>query len=578
MPSAFGHYYHLDKIGHHLIRGGMGSGDHNIEQERGSRWWDNQNLVGGLLAVLAVLVRLVYLADSSGDPSFMQPLVDSRTYHDLAAGLAHDGVFTEQFLWQAVFYPFFLAGVYTVFGVSVPAAIIVQVLLGGATCYLTHRLALQMFGRGPALVAGLICALSGPLIFFETRLLATGWTAFLTVTLALILVRADRNPVPRICFALGLTGAVAILTRPTFVPIVIVVLVWLAWVARRRGLPLKGVARSAGAALAGVLLVLGPVAMVLEAKTGHTGIVPPSGGINLFIGNNGDFDSTINIRPGFPWEELLAEPSRNGYAPDPWSGQPYFIDKVMAFGREKPGGQLGLWGRKTLQLISSRELPRTLDIYLHRQWSGILGALVFKLGAWGFPWGVVFPLAVVGLAGSFRKIPVPFLILLGMFGASVVLVFISARYRAPLIPLMAVLAGQGLMSITQGARQGEGVIRTSLLLVFCVLAIALPGSFAQETVDLEPEMYFGVGHNYYRQEDWPAAVENLRKSVALDPWAPAPRNFLGISLVRMGRIEAACAQLDTAVILKPDYGEAVRNLERCRRMEDDPSKATADKP
>ncbi len=555
----------------------MGSGDGNANGG-GSRWWDNQVIVGALIGGLAVAVRLVYLADSSHDPSFMQPLVDSRTYHELAAGLARDGVFTEQFLWQAVFYPFFLAGAYAVFGVSIPAAIVVQVLLGGATCYLTHRLALRMFGRSQALVAGLICALSGPLIFFETRLLATGWTAFLTVALALLLIRIDRNPAPRICFGLGLTGAVAILTRPTFVPIVVVVLVWLAWVSGKRERSWKSIAGNVGPALAGVLLVLGPVGVVLNVGTGHPGIVPPSGGINLFIGNNGDFDKTINIRPGFPWEDLLAEPRRNGYAPDPWSGQAYFIDKVMAFSRENPGGQLHLWGQKTLQLVSSRELPRTLDIYLHRQWSPLLGALVFKLGAWGFPWGVVFPLAVVGLVGSIKKIPVPFLILVGMFGASLVLVFISARYRAPLIPLMAVLAGQGLMSIVQGARRGGGVVRTSLLLALCVLAIALPGPFAQETVDLEPEMFFGVGHNYYRQEDWPNAVENLQKSVALDPWAPAPRNFLGISLVKMGRIEAACAQFDTAVILKPDYGEAVRNLERCRRMAADPSTATKDKP
>ena len=555
----------------------MGSGDGNANGG-GSRWWDNQVVVGALIGVVAVVVRLAYLADGSHDPSFMQPLVDSRTYHELAAGLARDGVFTEQFLWQAVFYPFFLAGVYAVFGVSIPAAIVVQILLGGATCYLTHRLALRMFGRGPALVAGLICAFSGPLIFFETRLLATGWTAFLTAALALLLVHVDRKPGPRICFGLGLTSAVAILTRPTFVPLVVVVLVWLAWVSWRRDRSWKSIAGNAGPALAGVLLVLGPVGMVLEARTGHPGIVPPSGGINLHIGNNGDFDSTINIRPGFPWEDLLAEPGRNGYAPDPWSGQPYFIDKVVAYGREHPWGQLQLWGRKTLQLVSSRELPRTLDIYLHRQWSPLLGALVFKLGAWGFPWGVVFPLAVVGLAGSIRKIPIPFLILLGMFGASLMLVFISARYRTPLIPLMAVLAGQGLMSIAQRARRGGGVVRTSLLLAFCVLAVALPGPFAQETVDLEPEMYFGVGFDYYQQKDWPNAVDNLQQSVALDPWAPAPRNFLGISLVRMGRIEAACAQFDTAVILKPDYGEAVRNLERCRRLADDPSTATTDKP
>jgi hypothetical protein len=327
-----------------------------------------------------------------------------------------------------------------------------------------------------------------------------------------------------------------------------------------------------GAALAGVLLILGPTAAVLEARTGHAGIIPPSGGINLFIGNNDDFDHTINIRPGFAWEELVAEPARRGLASDPWSGQPYFLAKVGAFAREHPGRQLHLWGQKTLQLFSSREFPRNLDIYLHRRWSPLLGALVFKLGAWGFPWGLVFPLAVAGLVGSCRRIPVPFLILLGMYAASLVLVFVSARYRTPLIPLAAVMAGQGLVSIIEGVRRPGGgrVVRTSLLLVSCVLFAALPGPFAQEAVDLEPEMYFGVGYNFYRQENWPAAAGNLRQSVALDPWEPAPRNFLGITLARMGKMEAACAQFDTAVILKPDYAEAVRNLERCRRREAQP--------
>ena len=53
------------------------------------------------------------------------------TYHDLAAGLVERGVFDEKFLWQAVFYPAFLAGVYAVFGVSVLAATLVQAVLAG---------------------------------------------------------------------------------------------------------------------------------------------------------------------------------------------------------------------------------------------------------------------------------------------------------------------------------------------------------------------------------------------------------------------------------------------------------------
>ena len=93
----------------------------------------------------------------------------------------------------------------------------------------------------------------------------------------------------------------------------------------------------------------------------------------------------------------------------------------------------------------------------------------------------------------------------------------------------------------------------------------LPGPFAQEKVALDGEFHFALGNHYYRHEDWISAREHLQHSVQIDSRAAAPRNFLGITHARLGDWEAACAQFDTALIIAPDYGEARRNLERCRR-------------
>lgn len=532
-----------------------------------SPWWNSHHFVGIGLGLVAVAARLLFLADSAGDPSFLDPLVDSRTYHDLAVGLARDGILTERFLWQAVFYPFFLSGVYSLFGVSVLAAVLVQVLLGGCTCYLTYLLGVRIFGRNVAVLAGLITALYGPLVFFDVSLLATGWGAFWMVGLAYLLVRIDRDSKPGSYLAVGLAGALAILTRPTFLPLMVFVVVWMLLKLRQDRRPWSVAMGKVGIVTAGLAMVLGPVAVILEKETGHTGILPPSGGINLYVGNNGDFERTINIRPGGPWDTMLSEPARNGYGSGPWNGQPYFMEKVITFAKENPGRQLTLLGEKTLQLVSSREMPRNQDVYLHRQWSGVLSAMVFKIGPWGFPWGLLFPLALVGLISSFRKIPAPVLIMLMVFGASLVLVFISARYRAPLVPLLAVLAAQGMVSVWWVIRNGNwpAVARLGIILLAGLL-LTLPGPFAQEKVDLEPELYFGVGYNFYQRENWPEAIFHLQQSVNLDGAVAEPRNFLGISLARMGRFEEAHAQFDTALTLKPDYGEARRNRERSRRM------------
>jgi len=532
-----------------------------------SRWGQADWPVGLLLGVLAIAVRLVFLADSSGDPSFMLPLVDSWTYHDLAVGLAERGVLDQKFLWQAVFYPASLAGIYRLFGVSVAAAIMVQIVVAGFTGFLTHRLGFRLFGRWPALAAGLIYALYGPLVFFESRLLATGWTAFFTATLALILIEVDRAPSWRKCLALGLVGAVAVLTRPTFLPVVLVVILWVVLKNVHEGGSWLTGLRLAGAAVGGLLLVLGPVGLGFQARTGHAGIIPPSGGVNLFIGNNADYENTVNIRPGLAWDRLISEPVRHGFAADPWSKQPYYLDRVVAFGKENPVALAALWGQKTLQLVSSRELARNQDVYLHRRWSGVLGVLLFKIGPWGFPWGLIFPLAVLGVAFSWRKIPVSLLLFLGLLGGALVLVFISSRYRSPLLPLVAVFAGQGLVWGYRAVKSGDRgtIMKISAILTVCLLVTTIPGPFAQETTNLAGELQFGVGHYYYRQKDWPAAADHLGQSVLLDPEAAAPRNFLGITLARLGNWDAACAQFDTALILDPDYAEARRNLARCRR-------------
>lgn len=514
-----------------------------------------------VVAVVAVVVRLLYVIDAADDPAAFVPLVDAGTYHGLAVGLAEEGRLDETFLWQSTFYPFFLSAVYKVAGASVLAAKIVQILLAGITCLLTVRLGRRLFGYAAGLVAGLIVAFSGTSIFFDVQLLATGWAAFWCVVLATLAVDLADRPRVRTGLLLGSAAALAILTRPTFVPVAIALIAWAAWGIRRQPDRRPGW-RSLAAVVLACGLVLGPYALAMRAATGHAGVVPPSGGINLHIGNNPDYARTINIRPGFGWEELLAEPQLHGYAPDPWSGQPWFMDRVRSFVRKHPTAAAGLLGRKTRQLLSSRELPRTYDVYLHREWSGLLSAAVFKLGPWGFPCGLLLPLAAVGLLRGGARGAGSVLVILAVFGASLVLVFVSARYRTPLVPLLAVLAGNGAVTAWRMARERETrrVAVAAALVLAMVVVGTVPGPFAQESVDLRAELHFGVGWHRYRQEDWTAAVEHLRQAVELDPALPAAHNFLGIALARLEEPEEAVQHFETAVRLKPGYAEAVNNL------------------
>jgi 4-amino-4-deoxy-L-arabinose transferase-like glycosyltransferase len=280
------------------------------------------------------------------------------------------------------------------------AAQAVQAVLGGATCALTCSLGTAAGNRRIGLGAGLIMVFCGPVIFFEGQLLAAGWAAFWTAALAWGLLRCLERPSVRALFTLGLAMALAVYTRPTFLPFGLAVLVFLLVPGTTANPDLRRRAAHAGLVIAGLVAVVGPASMFFRTTTGHLGLVPPSGGINLYIGNNAEYERTINIRPGQAWANLVAEPARHGYEADPWAGDRYFRSQVLQFARTRPVRFLAGLGAKTLTLVSSREMPRNLDIYLHRQWSPLLSVLAWKLGAWGFPFGLIFLFAVVGVVRS----------------------------------------------------------------------------------------------------------------------------------------------------------------------------------
>jgi len=63
--------------------------------------------------VVAAAARTLYLLESGDNPAFATPLVDAETYHRLAVELSRGSGLKETFFWQPVFYPVFLAVVYS---------------------------------------------------------------------------------------------------------------------------------------------------------------------------------------------------------------------------------------------------------------------------------------------------------------------------------------------------------------------------------------------------------------------------------------------------------------------------------
>jgi hypothetical protein len=161
-----------------------------------------------LLLTVGLAMRLAF--------TFRAPVFvvnDSVTYfqsgYDLARGYGFDLAFKRTPL-----YPLFVAGVVYVVGEDLQALGFVQHLLGLVSVALTYLLGRTLFGRPAGLAAGLLIALSGPLIIYEHYVLAEPLFIPLLLGFALAFVLGVRRASLRWLLGAGLLLGLASLARP----------------------------------------------------------------------------------------------------------------------------------------------------------------------------------------------------------------------------------------------------------------------------------------------------------------------------------------------------------------------------
>jgi len=557
--------------------------------------------VAFVASAVALALRLLYLYQVSDSPGFSTPVVDAAAYDHLARELLATGSPGKGFFWQPPFYPAFLALVYALSGGSIAVAKIAQAFLGAATCGLTALLGGYFFGRRwMALLAGLIPAVYGPLIFFEGELLATGWAALASVLLVVALALADRRPGLATGAFLGLCGALATLIRPTFLLVVVVGATWILW--RARGSRRSLLAVAAGLALGFLPLTLGFA--TLGAKTAdHPSFLPASGGLNLYLGNHPESCELLNARPGTEWQRLVEEPRRAGVTGFGAESR-YFYRRALENALEDPAGFFSGLGQKVSRLFSSRALPRNTDPYLFRAESSVLAVTLWKIGPFGFPFGLLLPLAAIGLVFG-RRLPWPVPVFLGVYALGIVLVFVAARYRVAMVPILGLAATAGVAELAhlRGRRLGAALALVGVLLLLSIW----PGPFCEEEVNYAAELQYALGfelgargdgaaaESHYLQAleldsdladarynlgllfaergDRDAALEAFRAAAESDPSLAVAHASLGVELARSGEREAAIAAFIDAVNQDPQLLLARAYLGRLLLEEGDPQSA-----
>ena len=577
----------------------------------------------GFFVVAATLfVRLLYLSQHAASPLFAIPSLDQRYYDLMARQIAGLSSLPAIDGFRPLLYPLFLSGIYRFAPENGPLfALLAQHAMGACMALMTAWLAARLFRDSRAgLAAGLLFALAGPPLFYEGLLLITTLFSFLllltwiVVFLAIESEESGRSRMP--WFAAGVVLGMAAQARPNALPLALIFPL-LGWFLR----PEKPGARFCPRplwAIPGVIVVQLLFAAGMQGYVGRFAPLAGAGGINLYLGNHAESDG---MHPKQPRNAAFSETSRH---------DPFFV-----IAQEDYREATGVSGNVSPEVVSRYWVGRTADEIRKDpvRWT----TLMFKK-TWLMLWNHEVPNnRCYGLTAReeiplLRLMPVRWILLLALlpwgtaalldarrtafliwsatffllFSATVILFFVNSRFRIPLWPGMAILAGGGLLHLIRSAR--DAIARRTprrrdlrlagaslgLLLLSGINWFGIPpdpiendlsqranalcerGRFAEaerearRCIEIAPNnsrYRFLLGNALLGEKHPEEAATAYLQAIENDPNVPSFHNNLAIALENAGRPAAAEMAYRRALELSPALEEARSNLSALRERQ-----------
>jgi 4-amino-4-deoxy-L-arabinose transferase-like glycosyltransferase len=538
-----------------------------------------------LIVAAAFGVKLAVLMRLRTHP-LLQPHgeLDTAYYVSLAERIAAEGLLAPiGAFFVSPLYVYFLAAVFEAGG-SLLAAQLVQIALGAGAVGLLFATARHWFGERAALAAAGLAILTGIFTFNEILILQSALDPFLVSCSLYALTRtmAGGPPSQRYGAASG-TGAFAAagaslgllaLNRPNalvFAVAAAAVVFVIEWRHHR--------VKRGAVLVTALLTVLAVNAARNYAVSGDVVLIASHGGLNFYIGNHDRADGTYTPVPGITpsiagqaGDSARVAESNTGRPLSPGQVSNYFARRAFDWMTAHPADAFRLWIRKIRILLNRVDVPLNYSYAFYAHESSLLRVLV--IGPW-----LLLPLGLGGLfwpsLRAHRSGYWVWAMFVPVYGAAVVLFFVTDRYRMPLFVPLCASAGATLVRSFDLLRARQyrvllspaGAIAIASLVVFSNIGLdnGLGGEQTRRAVWLVEQGSIDESQRYVEQiardHNHPGvlrfrvaqalldagrpkeAVPLLTAAIAIDGPRPAIRLALGEALLRSGRAGEAIKQL-----------------------------------
>jgi tetratricopeptide (TPR) repeat protein len=456
--------------------------------------------------------------------------MDALYHSDWAKDILAGGTWAaDDVYFRGPLYPYLLAGLYKISGDSITFAVFVQHVLGTLSAGLTFLLAREYFSPRVSLVAGIIAALYWPLVYFEGDLLIVTTIVFLNAIMFLLFAKAAKSQKLWMYAAAGFVLGLSAVARPSILIFFPVVPVFIYLTARRakggHGATPSWVRQLVFTAVAAAIVIT-PV-MVRNWVVGHA-IVPvaASGGVNFYIGNNPRSDGSTAIVPntradwwgGF--EDAIAIAERDEGRKLGLAGvSDYYFKRGLNFITSRPGDAAALMFKKTRLFWAGPERANNKFIYFFWHLAGMKY----------IPLPAFWIVAPFGLLGAFllwprrRELSMLYLFVV-TYSIGVILFFVNARFRLPVVPILIIFAAYGALYIVAAFRSRSfGVAPALLVLTIAAVAVNHDYLWVRQMRSYSSAIsHYTLGNAYLKMGLGETALENFQTAVRINREEPTP--------------------------------------------------------
>jgi len=511
------------------------------------------------LFTAALIIRLVYLNQYERLPTADLPVMDEK-YHITLAEKINDGQRDTEPFFRAPFYPYFLARVFKLTG-SVPGrARLIQTVIGACLPVLLFMFVARVFkDRKAAFWTAALAVFYPTFLYYDASLLITSTMTLLTVLLIRQLYLAQDNPTFLNFVIAGVLLGLAGLARPNILLLGPALVIWVWFVIK----PLVGLKK---AFLQYIVLGIVTVLVILPVTVRNYRVsqdlvfIAWQGGFNFYLGNNSQASGWSATAPGidYSWEggyrdAIVIAENNARRALKRSEVSDYWYERTFDEIKDDPAAFLALQLKKFRLFINGYEIPNNQNLYFAREYAVILKPLMFD-GPIYFPFGLLAPLALIGLALSFREWRkyLLFYLILASYTFSLMLFFVCARYRQPLIPFMIILAVFSVMKLIWfiKTRQYKNILLFSV--IFILLAVeSNHDMFGLDKNRVRAEDYFTIGAAQLEYGQVEQAEQNFNNALATDSTHGPSYNNMGMIYANRGEFIRALPLFQKAIRYEP---------------------------